>query len=219
MHSFTNTSTNIWEKKEEESKREREREKKCSLERKAGILQWCYQSVYSFSKEMARAKFISLSRVWYTIFVVIIHLILVYFGIKQCYFNDRLPWPKSSSSLPKLELLIQKICLLISLVLLFIFIYPALFKIGNLSNDNQQLTINDFNKNHRKKSKTSLCTSLWHHCFSLSSTLHLIMSFLIIISTALIDAKQIMVGLKDSGRNYNYSSEEYYNKIYICQGK
>jgi hypothetical protein len=26
MHSFTNTSTNIWEKKEEESKRERERE-------------------------------------------------------------------------------------------------------------------------------------------------------------------------------------------------
>ena len=154
---------------------------------------------YSFSEAMVRAKFISLSRIWYTIFVVIIHLILIYFGIKQCYFNDQLLWPKSSSSSPKIELLIQKICLLTALVLLFIFIYPALFQIGNFSNDNQQLTSKDFNKNHPKKLKTSLCASLWHHCFSLSSTLHLMMSFLIIISTVLIDAKQIMVGLKDSG--------------------
>jgi hypothetical protein len=123
---------------------------------------------------MVRAKFISLSRIWYTIIVVIIHLILVYFGIKQCYFNDRLLWPKSSlSSSPKIELLIQKISLLTSLVLLLFFIYPALFQIGNLSNDHQQLTIKDFNKNHLRKPKTSLCTSLWHHCFSLSSTLHL----------------------------------------------
>ncbi|CAF3896212.1 unnamed protein product [Adineta steineri] len=147
---------------------------------------------------MVRAKFISLSRIWYTIIVVIIHLILIYFGIKYCYFNDQLPWPRSSSSSPKYELLIQKICILTSLILLFIFIYPALFQIKNLSNDNQQLTIHDFNKNNSKNSKTSLCTSLWHHCFSLSSTLHLIMSFLIIISTVLIDAKQIMIGLKDS---------------------
>ncbi len=71
----------------------------------------------------------------------------------------------------------------------------------NLSNDHQKLTNKDFNKNHLRKPKTSLCTSLWHHCFSLSSTLHLLMSFLIIISTVLIDAKQIMVGLKDAGRN------------------
>jgi hypothetical protein len=148
---------------------------------------------------MVRAKFISLSRIWYTIFVVIIHLILLYFGIKQCYFNDQLLWPKLSSSSPKIELLVQKICLLTTFLLLFIFIYPALFKIGNLSNDNQSLTMKDFNKNHRRKPKSSICTSLWHHCFSLSSTLHLTMSFLIIISTALIDAKQIMVGLKDSG--------------------
>ncbi|CAF0764269.1 unnamed protein product [Rotaria sp. Silwood1] len=142
---------------------------------------------------MARIELISLSRIWYTIIVVLIHLILVYFGIKQCYFNDRLPWP-TSSSLPKLELLIQKFCLLISFVLLLIFIYPALFKIGNFSNDNQQLTIDDL-----KKTELSLCSKLWQHCFSLSSTLHLIMSFLIIISTVLIHAKQIMVGLKNSG--------------------
>ncbi|CAF0878967.1 unnamed protein product [Rotaria sp. Silwood1] len=141
---------------------------------------------------MARIELISLSRIWYTIIVVLIHLILVYFGIKQCYFNDRLPWP-TSSSLPKLELLIQKFCLLISFVLLLIFIYPALFKIGNFSNDNQQLTIDDL-----KKTELSLCSKLWQHCFSLSSTLHLIMSFLIIISTVLIHAKQIMVGLKNS---------------------
>ena len=151
---------------------------------------------------MARAKFISLSRIWYTIIVIVIHLILIYFGIKYCYFNDQLPWPKSSSSSsPKFELLIQKICVLTSLILLFIFIYPALFHIGNLSNDNQQLIIYNFNRNDLRKSKRSLCTSLWHHCFSLSSTLHLIMSFLLLISTVLIDAKQIMVGLKDSGTN------------------
>lgn len=167
---------------------------------KSGHIVMLLSVSYSSSEAMVRAKFISLSRIWYTIIVVIIHLILIYFGIKQCYFNDRLLWPKSSSlSSPKIELLIQKICLLTSLILLFIFIYPSLFQIGNLSNDNQQLTIKDLNKNHRKKSKTSLCTSLWHHCFSLSSTLHLVMSFLIIISTVLIDAKQIMVGLKDSG--------------------
>ncbi|CAF3783271.1 unnamed protein product [Rotaria sordida] len=147
---------------------------------------------------MIRTKLISLSRIWYTIIVVIIHLILVYFGIKQCYFNDSLPWPKSSLSSPKFELLIEKICLLTSLVLLFIFIYPALFQIGNLSNDNKQLTINDLNENHTKISKKSLCTSFWNHSFSLSNTLHLTMSFLIIISPLLIDAKQIMVGLKDS---------------------
>ena len=143
---------------------------------------------------MARAELISLTRIWYTIIVVLIHLILVYFGIKQCYYNDRLPWPKSSST-PKFELLIQKICLLTSLVLLLVFIYPALFKIGNFSNDNQQLTLNDFKKTH-----ISLCLNLWKHGFSLSSTLHLTMSFLIIISSLLIHAKQIMVGLKDSGR-------------------
>ncbi|CAF2941609.1 unnamed protein product [Rotaria sp. Silwood2] len=142
---------------------------------------------------MARIELISLSRIWYTIIVVLIHLILVYFGIKQCYFNDHLPWPISSSSSPKFELLLQKICLLISFVLLLIFIYPALFKIGNFSNDNQQLTIDDL-----KRTQRSLCSKLWQHCFSLSSTLHLIMSFLIIISTALIHAKQIMVGLKNS---------------------
>lgn len=148
---------------------------------------------------MVRAKFISLSRIWYTIIVVIIHLILIYFGIKQCYFNDSLSWPKSASLSPKFELLIQKICLLTSFVLLVLFIYPALFKIGNLSNDNQQLTINHLNENPVKKSKKSICASFWNHCFSLSSTLHLTMSFLIIISTLLIDAKQIMVGLKSSG--------------------
>jgi len=200
MYLSRSTSTDIYEGKNE--KRNRAKREKCSLERKerkAVISQWCYQLSYSFSEDMVHAKFISLSRIWYTIIVLIIHLILVYFGIKQCYFNDQLPWPRSSSSSPKFELLIQKICLLTSLVLLFIFLYPALFKIGNLSNDNQQLTIHDLNKKHLKKSRTSLCSSLWHHCFSLSSTLHLTMSFLIIISTVLIDAKQIMVGLKDSG--------------------
>ncbi|CAF3205773.1 unnamed protein product [Rotaria socialis] len=146
---------------------------------------------------MVRAKFISLSRIWYAIIIVIIHLTLVYFGIKQCYFNDSLPWPKSTSLSPKFELLIQKICLLTSLVLLFLFIYPALFKIGNLSNDNQQLKINHFDETRIGKSKKSICISFWNHFFSLSSTLHLTMSFLIIISSLLIDAKQIMVGLKN----------------------
>ncbi|CAF3319670.1 unnamed protein product [Rotaria socialis] len=145
---------------------------------------------------MARTELISLSRIWYTIIVVLIQLILVFFGIKQCYYNDRLPWPISASS-PKYELLIQKICLLISLVLLLIFIYPALFKIGNFSNDNEQLTIDALEKND-----ISLWSNLWRHCFPLSSTLHLIMSFLIIISTVLIHAKQIMVGLKDSGKHF-----------------
>ncbi|CAF0761877.1 unnamed protein product [Adineta steineri] len=141
---------------------------------------------------MARVKLISLSRIWYTIIVVLIHLILVYYGIKQCYFNDRLLWPKSSPS-PKFELLVQKICLLISLVLLFIFIYPSLCRIGNYSNDNRKITTADL-----KKSYIDIFSLLWQHCFSLSSTLHLIMSFLIIISTVLIHAKQIMVGVKDS---------------------
>ncbi len=143
---------------------------------------------------MVRAKLISLSRIWYTIIVVLIHLILVYFGIKQCYFNDRLLWPKTFSS-PKFELLIEKLCLLLSLVLLFIFIYPSLFEIGNYSNDNQQLTLNNL-----KQTKLSLYSNIWQHSFSLSSTLHLIMSFLIIISTVLIHAKQSIVGLKDSGQ-------------------
>ena len=148
-------------------------------------------------KAMARSQLISLSRLWYTLGVLSIQLVLVYFGIKQCYANDRLPWPKSSP--PKVELFIQKICLLTSLVLLGIFIYPSLFRIRNLANDEQQLTINDFPPQARKQSKSSLCTSLWHHCFALSSTLHLIISFLIVISTVLIDGKQMMVGLKDSG--------------------
>jgi len=141
---------------------------------------------------MARAKVISLSRIWYTILVVLIHLILVYFGIKQCYYNDRLLWPKSFSS-PKYELLIEKLCLLLSLLLLFIFIYPSLFHIGNYSNDNQQITLDNI-----KKPKSSLYLNFWQHSFSLSSTLHLIMSFLILISTLLIHSKQIIVGLKDS---------------------
>jgi hypothetical protein len=176
---------------EEEEDGERE---KCSLEReREGISQLYYQSV----KKMARTKLISLSRIWYTIIIVLIHLILVYFGIKQCYLNDRLSWPKSSS-LPKFELLIEKIFLLISLVLLFIFIYPALFHIGNFSNDHQQLTINDLRQNG-----LSLYSNLWRHSFALSSTLHLIMSFFIIISTVLIHSKQIIVGLKDSGNAHH----------------
>lgn len=198
MHSFMNTSTNKWEKRHQKKAKARKvfiREKR----EKSGHMVIVLSVSYLFIEEMVRAKFISLSRIWYTVVVVLVHLILVYFGIKQCYFNDSLPWPKTSTSSPKLELLIQKICLLSSLVLLFVFIYPALFKIGNLSNDNQQLKINDMHKNHMKKSKTSLFRSFWNNCFSLSSTLHLTMSFLIIISTALIDAKQIMVGLKDSG--------------------
>jgi hypothetical protein len=199
MYSSTNTSINV-RKKTEKSKNEREvfirkREK----ETRGHIYQLYYQSV----KKMARAKLISLSRIWYTIIVVLIHLILVYFGIKQCYFNDRLLWPKSFSS-PKFELLIEKLCLLISLILLFIFIYPALFQIGNYSNDNQQLTLENL-----KKTKISLYLNLWRHSFSLSSTLHLIMSFLILISTVLIHSKQIIVGLKDSG--YYYSL----NKIFL----
>ncbi|CAF1596256.1 unnamed protein product [Adineta ricciae] len=141
---------------------------------------------------MARVKLISLSRLWYTIIVVLIHLILIYYGIKQCYFNDRLLWPKSSPS-PKLELLIQKICLLTSLVLLFVFIYPSLFHIGNYANDHQQLTRADL-----KYSANDVFARLWQHSFSLSSTLHLIMSFLILISTVLIHSKQIMVGIKDA---------------------
>jgi hypothetical protein len=167
-------------------------EEKRERDKREGIYQLYYQSV----REMARAKLISLSRIWYTIIVVLIHLILVYFGIQQCYYNDRLLWPKSYSS-AKFELLFEKLCLIISLLLLFIFIYPALFHIGNYANDNQQLTINDL-----KTNKNSLYSNLWKHSFALSSTLHLIMSFLILISTILIHAKQIMVGLKDSGKFY-----------------
>ena len=152
---------------------------------------------------MVRAKFISLSRIWYTIFIVAIQLILLYFGMKQYFFNDRLIWPKSSSSTPTMELLVQRICLIASFIVLLIFIYPALFQIGNLSNDHRQLTIKDFSQISGKKAKISLCRSLWHHCFSLSSTLHLLMSFLLAISTTLIDAKQILVGLKDSGKSTN----------------
>lgn len=153
---------------------------------------------------MVRAKFISLSRIWYTLIVVLIHLILTYFGIKYCYWNDQQSWPKSSSfSSPKFELLIQKICVLSSLVLLFIFIYPALFRIGNLANDGQTLASVDL---RAKTGRTSLCTSLWRHCFALSSTLHLMMSFLLLISTVLIDAKQIMVGLRASGRSSSLPS-------------
>lgn len=164
----------------------RERQKK----KRNGI---SYQLYYQSVKKMARAKLISLSRIWYTIIVLLIHLILVYFGIKQCYFNDRLLWPKTSSS-PKFELLIEKFCVLFSLILLLIFLYPSLFQIGNYSNDNKQL-----NRDHMKKFHHSFMSNLWQHSFALSSTLHLIMSFLILISTLLIHGKEIKVGLKDSG--------------------
>ena len=190
-----------------EKKRRRRREEE---EKRSGHIVVLLSVSYTFNQEMVRTKFISLSRIWYTICVVIIHLTLVYFGIKQCYFNDRLPWPRSSSS-AKFELMIQKICLLTSLVLLFIFVYPSLFRIGNLANDEQQLTINELSKSANRKSKASLCTSLWHHCFALSSSLHLVMSFLIIISTALIDAKQIMVGLKDSGTGRTATVSKYHH--------
>ena len=169
---------------------EREREKG----KREGIYQLYYQSV----KKMARNKLISLSRLWYTILVVLIHLILVYFGLKQCYWNDRLLWPKSYSS-ARIELLIEKLCLITSIILLFIFIYPALFPIGNYANDDQQITLEQF-----KRNKTSVYSTLWKHSFSLSSTLHLIMSFLIVISTVLLHAKQIMVGLKDSGKEFDF---------------
>jgi hypothetical protein len=192
-------------KKENDGKREeRERAKtrevfirKRKKERRGHIYQLYYQSV----KKMARAKLLSLSRIWYTIIVVLIHLILVYFGIKQCYYNDRLFWPKTISS-SKIELLIEKFCLLISLLLLFIFIYPSLFHIGNYSNDNEKITLN-----HLEETKNlSLYSKLWKYSFALSSTLHLIMSFLIIISTVLIHAKQITIGLKDSGEFSSSSS-------------
>ena len=176
-------------------RREEKREgEKCSLEWEVGnegTSQFHYQSV---GGEMARPKLISLSRVWYTLIVVLIHLILVYYGIKQCYFNDHLPWPTSAPS-PQLELLIQKLCLLSSAVLLVLFIYPALFRIGNFSNDHQHLTINEI-----KDTKLSICFHLWHHCFSLSSTLHLAMSFLILLSTVLIHARQVTTGSKDLGK-------------------
>lgn len=209
MYSSLNTGTYVWERKKTTGKEKREREQKrekCSLERerkkerRGHIYQLYYQSV----KKMARAKLLSLSRIWYTIIVVLIHLILVYFGIKQCYYNDRLFWPKTISS-SKIELLIEKFCLLISLLLLFIFIYPSLFHIGNYSNDNQKITLNHF----EETKNLSLYSKLWKYSFALSSTLHLIMSFLIIISTVLIHAKQITIGLKDSGE---FSSFFFFNK-------
>lgn len=152
---------------------------------------------------MAQTKFISLSRLWYTIFVVLIQFILIFFGIKQCYTNDSLPWPKSLSS-PRIELFIQKICLLTSLVLLIVFIYPALFRIRNFANDQEQLTLDYFHRKSSNRWKRSLCATLWHHGFALSSLLHLLMSFLIIISSLLIDAKQIIAGFKDSGRDDDF---------------
>lgn len=142
---------------------------------------------------MARTKLISLSRLWYTIIIVFLHLILVYFGIKQCYYHERLLWPKAFSLL-KFELFFEKFCLIISMILLIIFIYPALFHIGNYANDSKQLTIQHFKQKH-----FSFYPVLWKHSFALSSTLHLMMSFLILISTMLIHAKQFYVGAKDSG--------------------
>lgn len=157
---------------------------------------------------MARTKLISLSRLWYTILIVIIHLILVYFGIKQCYFHERFNWPKAFSSL-RFELFLEKFSLFISMILLLIFIYPALFHIGNYANDNKQLTIH-----HLRQSKCSLYRTLWEHSFSLSSNLHLIMSFLILISSMLIRAKQFYLGLKDSGR-FSIIVFFFFSKIWI----
>jgi hypothetical protein len=192
----------MYKRKEEEEEKREHKQKAIEVfisgtgeeEKREGIYQLYYQSV----KQMARAKLISLSRIWYTIIVVLIHLTLVYFGIQQCYYNDRLLWPKSFSS-ARFELLFEKLCLVTSLLLLFIFIYPALFHIGNYANDNEQITINDL-----KTNKISLYTNLWKHSFALSSTLHLIMSFLILISTILIHSKQITVGLKDSGKLFEW---------------
>lgn len=148
---------------------------------------------------MARAQFLSLSRLWYTLFIVLIQLVLIYFGIKLCYINDRVPWPKSMAP-PKFELFFQKISLLTALFLLIIFIYPSLFRINNFANDQKTLKVEHHQNESTKKPRSSLCSTVWQHCFALSSSLHLIMSYLIVISTVLIDAKQILVGIKDSSK-------------------
>ena len=130
---------------------------------------------------MARPKLISLSRLWYTLLVVGIHLILLYFGFKQLDFHDRL------SSL-KWESMVQRTCLVLSSVLLVLFIYPSLFHIGNFSNDDRQLTLKDL-----KSGESASLKDLWHHWFSLSASLHLIMSFFILISPLLIQSKQMLI--------------------------
>lgn len=130
---------------------------------------------------MARPKLISLSRLWYTLLVVGIHLILLYFGFKQLDFHDRL------SSL-KWESVVQRACLLLSSILLVIFIYPSLFHIGNFSNDDRQLTLKDL-----KPGESPSLKDLWHHWCSLSGSLHLMMSFFILISPLLIQSKKMLI--------------------------
>lgn len=122
--------------------------------------------------------------------------------MKQCYIHDRLIWPKSSSS-ARIELFIEKLCLITSIIFLIIFIYPALFPIGNYANDNEQITLDQL-----KRPRKSFYSILWKHSFALSSSLHLIMSFLILISTVLLYAKQIMFGLKDSGKCESFGRRE-----------
>ena len=185
------------EKRERERTREERENNDRSIhlegEKREDIRIYTYQLYHQSVSKMARTKLISLSRLWYTLIIVFIHIILVYFGIKQCYFHERLIWPKTFALL-KFELFFEKFCLIISLILLIVFIYPALFQIGNYANDNKQIT-----SQHLKAKHFSFYPILWKYSFSLSSTLHLIMSFLILISTMLIHAKQFYAGAKDSG--------------------
>ena len=138
---------------------------------------------------MAQMKFISLSRLWYTFLVVTVQTILIVNG-----FRENFPWPKTFSS-TQIDLILQKLSLVSCSVLLVVFIYPSLFRIENFANDQRQLTFEHL----ENKSKRSFCSNLWQNCFALSSFLHLLMSFLLIISDLLIDGRRILAGSKDSG--------------------
>ena len=156
---------------------------------------------------MAWPKFISLSRLWYTLIVVLIHLILVYVGLKQHYFYANLA--RSSSSPIKYELLIQKVFLIVSIIILPLFTYPALFRVGNFANDNRSLTMVDL----RKRKLTSV-KDFWHHSYSFSSSLHLFMSFLVLVSPMLVQSKQITMIFKDTGNFIFKTFDQLYHNVY-----
>ncbi|CAF1161490.1 unnamed protein product [Didymodactylos carnosus] len=158
-------------------------------------------------------------RLWYAIITTIIHILLIYANTEKTLYYERVQWQTNPPYIiPKIELFLQKLFLLISTLVLIAFVYPGLFAVNNNANDGVKLTINGLIKTISSKTKLltdnssiSLAFILWKHCFSISGTLHLLMSWSILFSSIPIEAKQILIGFREPGNAWLTDFDYFFN--------
>ena len=150
----------------------------------------------------------------------------MYRAVQRCKQYNELPWREERK--PVAELYVYILLIVISIMCMPFLAISALFRIGSYANDGTRLGRDDVRESRlgevEKTSAASVLLTIWRHFGPLSQFCHLVASFMLLLPSVFLQAREIEHGFHPIGKiilNPLHMGKCYYKmgKCYYKMGK